>query len=194
MKDVVVIGGGPAGLASSLFLRRGGLDVVVVDSEHSTLKQARLRNVPLVDAAGMSGPEFLKGFRSQVEESGVEFVAGSAVDLEPMPGGFITRLREGNELTSSIVILATGSLKIRMSVPGLKVVEAKQPYVKANLACNAVGETGATGVYVAGVAAGLPSQVMIAAGHGALVAHHILSELRGEWWVDHDELVSAVSS
>ncbi|MFE2941521.1 NAD(P)/FAD-dependent oxidoreductase [Streptomyces sp. NPDC059255] len=121
--DVVVIGGGAAGLNGALMLARSRRSVVVVDS-------GTPRNAP---AAAMHGfivldgtppSEILKRGRRQVRAYGGQIVFGevaSAEPAEPVEGDlrFTVTLADGRGVTARRVLVATGLRDVLPEVPGL---------------------------------------------------------------------------
>ncbi|MFE4422037.1 NAD(P)/FAD-dependent oxidoreductase [Streptomyces sp. NPDC056817] len=122
--DVVVIGGGAAGLNGALMLARSRRSVVVVDS-------GTPRNAP---AAAMHGfivldgtppPEILKRGRQQVREYGGRIVFGEVATAEPTAPSadgdlrFTITLTDGRTLTARRVLVATGLRDVLPEVPGL---------------------------------------------------------------------------
>ncbi|MEU5032376.1 NAD(P)/FAD-dependent oxidoreductase [Streptomyces milbemycinicus] len=122
--DVVVIGGGAAGLNGALMLARSRRSVVVIDS-------GTPRNAP---AAAMHGfivldgtppPEILNRGRQQVREYGGRIVFGEVATAEPAAPSadgdlrFTVTLADGRTLTARRVLVATGLRDVLPEVPGL---------------------------------------------------------------------------
>lgn len=122
--DVVVIGGGAAGLNGALMLARSRRSVVVIDS-------GTPRNAP---AAAMHGfivldgtppPEILRRGRLQVRQYGGQIVFGEVVTAEPAAPAadgdlrFTVTLADGRTLAARRVLVATGLRDVLPEVPGL---------------------------------------------------------------------------
>ena len=73
----------------------------------------------------------------------------------------------------------------------VETTDARQPFVKVNIVTDHWGATSVPGVWAAGVVAGWPSQAAVCAGSGANVAIEIVSRIKGEFWVDHDDTRAA---
>ncbi|MGC9497246.1 NAD(P)/FAD-dependent oxidoreductase [Streptomyces sp. WG7] len=123
--DVVVIGGGAAGLNGALMLARSRRSVVVIDS-------GTPRNAP---AAAMHGfivldgtppPEILRRGRDQVRQYGGRIVFGEVATAEPSAPSadgdlrFTLTLADGRTLTARRVLVATGLRDVLPEVPGLR--------------------------------------------------------------------------
>ena len=126
----VIIGGGPAGLTSALYLARDGYDVIVI--ERSTIGgQAfvtnKLDNFPGFPD-GISGDQFASNLKSQVQRFGVEFCTPEyVVDVKPCHPGIgsfekctfkIVETNTGRQYTTSSVVIATGSAYRELTVEG----------------------------------------------------------------------------
>ncbi len=116
--DVVVIGGGPAGLSGAKALARSLRSVVVVDDD-------RPRNAPADGAhnvlgnEGIAPRELLATGRRELAAYGGRVVAGRVVDARPVDGGFEVALADGGVLTARRLLLAGGGTDELPDVPGL---------------------------------------------------------------------------
>jgi thioredoxin reductase (NADPH) len=119
--DLVIAGGGPAGLAAAIYAAREGIDAVVVDSSALGGQAGisdRIDNYPGFPD-GISGAELADRFVAQVRRYGVELVSAVSVTaVERDHDDLITSLSSGQMLTSHAVIVATGSTYRRLDVPG----------------------------------------------------------------------------
>src|ERR1700761_6953687 len=119
--DLVIVGGGPAGLAAAIYAAREGIDAIVVEA-NALGGQAgtsdRIDNYPGFPD-GISGAELAERFVAQARRYGVEFLpAVSVTSVEPDGEDLVTSLSAGQQLTSHAVIVATGSVYRRLGVPG----------------------------------------------------------------------------
>jgi thioredoxin reductase len=112
--DVIVIGGGAAGLSAALVLGRARRRVVVIDSGDP-------RNAPAahmhgyLSRDGMSPADLLRLGGEEVSGYGVEIVPGRVVSVEP---GFSVRLADGSTMSARRLLLATGATDVLPEVPG----------------------------------------------------------------------------
>lgn len=181
--DVVIVGGGAAGLTAAHFLVRAGLSVEIVDQDRSILKRARLLNLPGHDE--IEGRDLLESLQTKCAEVGAAITIGKVIDVNA-GDRFTVTLSEGVKLSARYVVLATGQGALNLPSLPLVTDAARQPFVKLNIRTDKWGATSVPGVWAAGVAAGWPSQAVVCAGSGAAVAVEIASLEKGEFWVDHD--------
>ena len=119
--DLVIIGGGPAGLAAAIYAAREGIDAIVVDASALGGQAGisdRIDNYPGFPD-GISGAELAERFVTQAQRYGVELLSAVSVVAVELDGtDLVTTLSSGQQLTSHAVIVATGSTYRRLDVPG----------------------------------------------------------------------------
>jgi thioredoxin reductase (NADPH) len=119
--DLVIVGGGPAGLAAAIYAAREGIDAIVVDGSALGGQAGvsdRIDNYPGFPD-GISGAELAERFVAQARRYGVELLSAvSVASVAPDAEELVTVLASGQELTSHAVIVATGSTYRRLDVPG----------------------------------------------------------------------------
>lgn len=119
--DLVIAGGGPAGLAAAIYAAREGIDTLVVDSGGlggQAGVSERIDNYPGFPD-GIGGGELADRFIAQARRYGVELLSAvgvSAVDLDR--DGLQVRLSTGQPVAAHTMLIATGSSYRRLGVPG----------------------------------------------------------------------------
>ena len=102
--DVVIIGGGAAGLSAALVLGRARRRVAVIDAgEPRNAPAAHMQG--FLSRDGMPPSELLAAGRAEVTGYGVDIISDRVVDIEP---GFAVTLAGGRMLTARRILLATG--------------------------------------------------------------------------------------
>lgn len=119
--DLIVIGGGPAGLTAALYAAREGIDTLVIERAAFGGQAAatmHLDNVPgFVD--GVSGQELSARLRAQAERFGVELLqAQDVVGLDRHEPYHAVVTGDGNQYTALAVLIAVGTKYRRLGVPG----------------------------------------------------------------------------
>jgi thioredoxin reductase (NADPH) len=119
--DLVIVGGGPAGLAAAIYAAREGIEAVVVDANALGGQASvtnRIDNYPGFPE-GISGGELTSRFIEQCRRYGVELLSAVAVSSVAPDGSDLSiTLSNGQLLTAPVVIVATGSTYRRLNVPG----------------------------------------------------------------------------
>lgn len=119
--DLVIIGGGPAGLAGAIYAAREGIDAIVVDASAMGGQAGISDNIDNYPGFpdGISGAELAERFIEQARRYGIELLpAVSVTKIRHDGDDLVTSLASGQELTSHAVIVATGSTYRRLDVPG----------------------------------------------------------------------------
>jgi thioredoxin reductase len=119
--DVVVIGGGPAGLSAALYTARQGLTAAVVAGELGGAPQWAGHIENYLGFGLVSGPDLARHFRDHVGGFGVDIFGSQSVNaVVPADGSFEVYTREGLRLVGRAVIIASGRAPARLAVPGEK--------------------------------------------------------------------------
>lgn len=107
--DIIIIGGGPAGLSAAINSVIRGYRVLVLDGGATKLARAeRIDNY--LGLPGVTGMEIMKAFEEHADRLGVTIVRGKATNVFSMGKQYMVGY--GSEvLTAKAVILATGALR-----------------------------------------------------------------------------------
>lgn len=120
MRDLVIIGSGPAGLSAALYAKRANLDVIVIEKEFlgtgQIAESARVDNY--IGLCGISGYDLGEKFRADAEKFGAEFYEGTVTRLERKNDVWITELDGGEIIESKTVIYAAGAAHRKLNIPG----------------------------------------------------------------------------
>ncbi|MBI5665397.1 MAG: FAD-dependent oxidoreductase [Nitrospirae bacterium] len=117
--DVIVIGGGPAGLSAAQYSSRAGLKTIVLDKSPAAgalAYSSKIENYPGL-VKPVSGSGLLSIFRNQAIKFGAEYIEAQVVGIRPE-----SNIKEidtmDNTYRGKTVIIATGSMGRKPSIPG----------------------------------------------------------------------------
>ncbi len=119
--DLVIVGGGPTGLAAAIYAAREGIETLVVDKAGLGGQAGvteRIDNYPGFPD-GIGGAELADRFVAQAKRYGVELL--SAVDVAAVArdgADLCLHLGTGQRVAASAVLLAPGSTYRRLGIPG----------------------------------------------------------------------------
>lgn len=114
MYDVIVVGGGAAGMTAALYALRNGKRAIVIEKNGfggQITHSPKVENFP--GTLQMSGNEFAEKMLDQILAQGAEIEFENVVSVEDLGDKKVVRTEEGGVYESSTVILATG-VKHRM--------------------------------------------------------------------------------
>jgi thioredoxin reductase (NADPH) len=119
--DLVIVGGGPAGLAASVYAASEGLSVLTVDADvpgGQAGTSSRIENY-LGFPSGLSGGDLAHRAVAQARRFGAEILHPVAVTgIRRADPARILRLSDGTEVSAETVVLAMGVCYHRLDVPG----------------------------------------------------------------------------
>lgn len=119
VRDVVIVGGGAAGLSAALTLARARRRVTVVDAgEPRNAPAAGVHGLLALD--GLSPLELLARGREEVVGYGGEIVMGEVVDVSRALDGFAVVLRDGDTVRTRRLLIATGLVDELPAIPGVR--------------------------------------------------------------------------
>ncbi len=134
--DLVIVGGGPAGLAAAVYGASEGLKTVLVEREApggQAGQSSRIENY-LGFPAGLSGSDLARRATDQARRLGAELLTiQDAVGLRAEGAGRIVELSGGNSLSANCVLVASGVSYRQMTVPGFERLTGKGIYYGAAL-------------------------------------------------------------
>ncbi len=117
--DVVIIGGGPAGLTAGLYATRARLNSLLIEKAMAggwIASAGMVENYPGFPQ-GIEGLELAERMREQAVISGLEILMAEVTGLELKGKQKIVKTTEG-EIKAKAVIVASGSDRIKLGVPG----------------------------------------------------------------------------
>lgn len=123
--DLVVVGGGPAGLAGAVYGASEGLRTVLVEGDVTGGQAGTSSSIEnyLGFPSGIAGADLARRATTQAKRLGAEVVVPLRVDSIRLEDPYrILTLSDGSEISSHAVVLATGMSVRRLDVPGVEEV------------------------------------------------------------------------
>ncbi|WP_434512518.1 FAD-dependent oxidoreductase [Desulfitobacterium sp. AusDCA] len=119
--DLIIIGGGPAGLTAAIYGGRAKLKTLVINKGTVGGLVNTTREIVNYPGYGqISGSNLMEDFKKQADSFGVEFLRDEVVGTELSPADKIVRTKKGRECMSKAVIIACGSEPRFLNIPGEK--------------------------------------------------------------------------
>ena len=115
--DVIVIGGGPAGLSAAVNVRARGRSVLVVSNppeENPLWRAEKVDNY--LGLPGMSGAELLKTLRAHAEQAGAEFREGRVLNAVAMDTDWFVSI--GSDMENAKAVVLAGGVARAKKFPG----------------------------------------------------------------------------
>jgi len=118
--DLIIIGGGPAGIAAAIYGSRSRLKTLVLEAKRKTGGQPEtyhdMENYPGVPET--TAPELMDNFRTHAEKFNTEFERGEVTNIEINGLEKIIKCKKDKEYKTKSVIIATGAEPRRLGIKG----------------------------------------------------------------------------
>jgi thioredoxin reductase (NADPH) len=122
--DVVILGTGPAGLQAAIHAARRKVSVLVMGKEaKSSLYSAHVENFCCIFK--LSGEEMITTGRQQAANFGAQFLDQDVLSIQSLEKGFMINVESGAAFKAKTLIIATGTQRKRLGVPGEKALLGK---------------------------------------------------------------------
>jgi thioredoxin reductase (NADPH) len=111
VREVIIIGGGPAGYTAALYAARANLDPLVIEGfawGGQLMITSDVENYPGYPE-GVLGPEMMNDFRRQAERFGAEFVTDDVVSVDFSEGPPFRASTSDEDFRAKAIIVATGA-------------------------------------------------------------------------------------
>ena len=119
MHDIIIVGGGPAGLTAAVYALRAGKSVLVIEKGGFGGQIAfspKVENIP--GTISISGAAFADQLVEQAMNLGADMELETVVRVEKTGDGFLVHSEEGSTFPGKAVILATGVKHRTLGLPG----------------------------------------------------------------------------
>ena len=117
--DLVIIGGGPAGITAGIYAARKKMNTLLVTKEWGgqITKANEVENWPGTKL--VSGPDLMNNMKEHLKEYQVEIKEGvEVIDLKNIEGNFTIRDNQDQEYQAKSVLIATGKIPRMLNIPG----------------------------------------------------------------------------
>ncbi|MCL2719204.1 MAG: thioredoxin-disulfide reductase [Lachnospiraceae bacterium] len=120
MRDLIIIGAGPAGLSAAVYAKRAALDTLVI--EKSPLSGGQIMNTYEVDnylgMPGTGGFEMATRFREHADRLNCEFMTAEVTEISQVNENYFIIKTGQDEIKTRTVIIAAGASYAKLGVPG----------------------------------------------------------------------------
>lgn len=119
--DLIIVGGGPAGLTAAIYGGRAKLKTLLINK--GTIGGLVDTTREIVNYPGyinISGPELMKDFRNHAESFGAEFLKGEVISTDFSQGIKKVTTKKKQDFLAKAVIIAVGSEPRLLNIPGEK--------------------------------------------------------------------------
>jgi thioredoxin reductase (NADPH) len=133
--DLIIVGGGPAGLAAAVYGASEGLKTVMVERQApggQAGTSSRIENY-LGFPSGLSGADLARRAVTQARRFGVETLAAEAVGLRCQDSFRFVQLADGSELSGHVILIASGVAWRKLDVPGAERLAGAGIYYGASM-------------------------------------------------------------
>lgn len=117
--DLIIIGGGPAGLTAGIYASRAGLNTLLIEKISvggQIFITSDIENYPGIEK--ISGPDLISVMEKQAKNFGVQFIFEEVIKIEEKEGKKIVYTSSGNSYSSIALIIATGAKYKELNIPG----------------------------------------------------------------------------
>jgi len=120
VREVIIIGSGPAGYTAGIYTARAGLNPLLIASSVEAggelMKTTEVENYPGFPN-GLQGPELMDSFRQQAERFGTEVLLDDVIEVDLTGTTKIVKTGNGKTFEAKTVILATGAAYRELGLP-----------------------------------------------------------------------------
>ncbi len=127
MFDVIIIGGGPAAIGAAVYVARKKLKTALVAKEFGGQSAVSSSIENWIGEESLSGFDLAQKLERHLRaQKGIEIISGELVtNVSEIPGGFKVETDKGKAIETKTVVLASGSRRRRLGVPGEAKFEGK---------------------------------------------------------------------
>ncbi len=120
MRNVIIIGSGPAGYTAAIYTARAGLEPLLIASSVEAggelMKTTEIENFPGFPN-GLMGPELMTNMQAQAERFGTEILLDDVIEVDLKGDVKVVKTGNGKTFEAKTVILATGAAYRELGLP-----------------------------------------------------------------------------
>jgi len=120
LREVIIIGSGPAGFTAGIYAARAGLNPLLIASSvepgGELMKTTEVENYPGFPA-GLQGPELMAAFQEQAERFGTEVLLDDVIEVSLKGDVKVVKTGGGETFEAKTIILATGAAYRELGLP-----------------------------------------------------------------------------
>jgi len=118
MKQLIIIGGGPAGISASIYAARKKMDFLLItkDVGGQVIKAGNIENY--LGYAMVDGITFVEKMMEHMRKMEVEPIIDEVVDIKKIDGGFEVITASGKAYSTKTILFCTGAEHRRLNIPG----------------------------------------------------------------------------
>ncbi len=124
--DLVIIGGGTAGLSAGLYAARAKMKTILLERVFiggQIVNTGIIENYPGFPK-GITGPELVAALEEQASSAGLEYAFGEVTDIDVNRRPYVVRT-DAEEYQARTIIVAGGGDHVKLGVPGEETLEAR---------------------------------------------------------------------
>lgn len=126
MYDLIIAGGGPAGVAAGVYAARKKINVALITKDFGGQSKVSADIQNWIGTTSVSGFEFTKMLEEHVRaQEGIEIIMDTVGKVKKAENGFMVTTGNGKELQTKTFLVATGSHRRTLGVPGEKELDGK---------------------------------------------------------------------
>lgn len=118
MYDLIIIGGGPAGLTATVYALHKRIETLLISEDLGGKVNYHLKLKGFEGHEIITGAEVVEKFKCQLEYLRFAHGIDRVATIEPVNGGFAVLTQSGERLEARAVVIATGASPQRVDVPG----------------------------------------------------------------------------
>lgn len=129
MYDTIIIGGGPAGITASLYIKRAGFNVLIISKDESALNKAHKIENYYGFENPISGKELVENGRKQAQRLGINIIQKEVIGIKYSNDNcyevIIANQSKDESYIAKTIVLATGASRNRPKIKGVQEYEGR---------------------------------------------------------------------